>query len=139
MRAIDTNVLLYAVDNSEPLKQATARQLIDRLMLTPGEGVLLWQAACEYLSSLRRWQRTGKLTAPEVDKHLDFILAAFPLALPTKNVLLRSKQLTSRYSLSHWDALLLAAAIEAGADTLYSQDLQAGASYESLTVVNPFS
>ena len=139
MHAIDTNVLLYAVDDSEPLKQATARELIDRLMLTPGKSVLLWQVACEYLSCLRRWQRAGKLTALDVDKNLDFILAAFPLALPIANVLIRSKLLTLRYSLSHWDSLLLSAAMEAGVDMLYSEDLQGGASYETLTIVNPFA
>jgi predicted nucleic acid-binding protein len=47
-------------------------------------------------------------------------------------------RLTSQYSLSHWDSLLVAAAIEAGVDALYTEDLQPGAKYESLTVVSPF-
>lgn len=44
-----------------------------------------------------------------------------------------------RYSLSHWDSLLVAAAIEAGVDTLYTEDLQAGAQYETVKVVNPLA
>jgi len=63
----------------------------------------------------------------------------FPLVLPSSQVLSVSKRLTMAYSLSHWDSLLAAAAIEAGVDTLYTEDLQAGATYETLTIVNPFA
>ena len=48
-----------------------------------------------------------------------------------------SFDLTARYSLSHWDSLLVAACIEAGIDTLYSEDMGDGAVYDSLTVINP--
>ena len=38
---------------------------------------------------------------------------------------------------SHWDSMLLAC-VAAGVDTLYSEDLDAGMTYETVTVVNPF-
>ena len=47
--------------------------------------------------------------------------------------------LSFRYSLSHWDSLLLAACVDAGVDTLYSEDLDAGMTYDTVTVVNPFA
>jgi predicted nucleic acid-binding protein len=44
-----------------------------------------------------------------------------------------------RYQLSHWDALIVAAALLAGCETLYSEDLQHGQVFdERLTVINPF-
>jgi predicted nucleic acid-binding protein len=43
------------------------------------------------------------------------------------------------FSLSHWDALLLAASEIAGATTLYSEDMQSGLTYGNVTVVNPFA
>jgi predicted nucleic acid-binding protein len=47
--------------------------------------------------------------------------------------------LAIRHQLSHWDALIVAAALLAGCDTLYSEDLQHGQVFdERLTVVNPF-
>ena len=61
-----------------------------------------------------------------------------PLILPTPDVLDKSLDLSSRYSLSHWDSMLLAACIEAGVDTLYTEDLGAGVTYDSVTIVNPF-
>jgi predicted nucleic acid-binding protein len=67
------------------------------------------------------------------------VLAYFPPALPSVAVVSRSLQLTARYSLSHWDSLLIAAALEAGVDTVYSEDLQAGATYDPLLIVNPFA
>jgi predicted nucleic acid-binding protein len=47
--------------------------------------------------------------------------------------------LAIRYQLSHWDALIVSAALLAGCDTLYSEDLQHGQVFEDrLTVENPF-
>jgi predicted nucleic acid-binding protein len=46
--------------------------------------------------------------------------------------------LYSRFSLSHWDAMLLVACREAGVTTLYSEDLDAGTTYDGLSIVNPF-
>jgi len=41
--------------------------------------------------------------------------------------------------LSFWDALIVQAAIEGHASTLYSEDMQHGQMFNSLRVVNPFS
>ncbi len=47
--------------------------------------------------------------------------------------------LAIRYQLSHWDALIVAAALLAGCETLYSEDLQHGQVFDDrLTVINPF-
>lgn len=53
----------------------------------------------------------------------------FPLAM----------QLYSRYSLSHWDSLLVAACQEAGVTSLYSEDMQHGANYDGVMIINPFA
>jgi predicted nucleic acid-binding protein len=74
-----------------------------------------------------------------VEKHFRDFLAVFPLALPGPQVFTRYFDLHARFSLSHWDARLLAACREAGVTTLYSEDLGAGTNYDGLTVVNPFA
>ena len=66
------------------------------------------------------------------------IEALLPLIPPTAKVIDRALGLCSRNSLSHWDSLLLAACIDAGASTLYSEDLSDGMTYDSVTVLNPF-
>jgi predicted nucleic acid-binding protein len=111
--------------------------LLDRLVRSPSETVLLWQVAGELLSCLRRWESTGKRSGADVHADIQDILAMFPLAFPTKEVILRALDLHSRYSLSHWDSMLVAACIEADVDTLYSEDLDDGATYDSVEIVNP--
>ena len=71
--------------------------------------------------------------------HLQWLLDGFPLVSASTDILLQSLELCSRYSLSHWDSLLLAACLEAGVETLYSEDLQDGANYGDVRVVNPFA
>jgi predicted nucleic acid-binding protein len=112
--------------------------LIDRLIADPQSSLLLWQVACEFISVLRRWQSQSRVTAAHVDAYCQEVLKYFPLICPTPGVISRSFQLTSKFSLSHWDSLLVAAAIEAGVTTLYTEDLQAGVRYETVTIVNPF-
>jgi predicted nucleic acid-binding protein len=63
----------------------------------------------------------------------------FPIFVPTANVFNLSFDFHSRFSLSHWDAMLLAACKDAGVTTLYSEDLQAGMNYDGVVIVNPFA
>jgi predicted nucleic acid-binding protein len=137
MNAVDTNVLVYAIDPTEPVKQAKAVALLAQLTTPPVDTILTWQAAAEYLCCLRRWQSQGRILATDVTVGLNATLALFPLVLPRAAVLQRSLDLSSRYSLSHWDSMLLAACLEANVDTLYSEDFSNGATYDSVKVVNP--
>ena len=53
---------------------------------------------------------------------------------------LRNKvELASRHQLQIFDAVILAAAAEAGCDVLMSEDMQAGFAWRGVTVVNPFA
>jgi predicted nucleic acid-binding protein len=137
MDAIDTNVLVYAIDSHEPAKQAKARDLLIRLS-SASTTVLPWQVACEYMSCLRRFAATGRFPAADIEADILDLLNVFPLVLPTESMIPRSLSLMSRYSLSHWDSLLLAGCLEAGVDTLYSEDLDAGMTYDTVSVINPF-
>lgn len=67
------------------------------------------------------------------------MLNVFPLASPTGSVVDHSIRLHASYSLSHWDSLLLGGCIDAGVDTLYSEDLSDGAVYDTVRVINPFT
>lgn len=138
MITFDTNVFVYAVDANEPRKQSIARQLIDTALDDGEEIALLWQVACEFLACLRRWQNDGRMTEDEVGTHIRRIIMLFGIQIPSRSVIESSLKLHERYSLSHWDSLLLAACIDAGVATLYTKDLDAGTAYESVSVINPF-
>lgn len=139
MNAVDTNDFAYAIDARDAIKHAKASTLLRSLALTAGETVLLWQVAGEFLNCLLRWSASGFVSQSDVELHLRDVLAMFPLSLPTQRAIELSLDLHSRHSLSHWDSMLLAACIVAGVDTLYSEDLTDGATYETVTVVNPLA
>lgn len=139
MNAIDTNVFVYTFDPADPAKQARSRQLVFDLVSKPHESVLLWQVAVEFLAYLRKAQGKKLLTDEEVKARFQEVLQLFALKLPTAQVFERSFALHERYSLSHWDSLLVAACQDAGVTRLYSEDMQHGADYDGVQIVNPFA
>ena len=61
-----------------------------------------------------------------------------PLVLPTDANLVRAKELHLTRGMPLWDALILAACVEAGVDTLYSEDPPGFDGFENTRIVNPF-
>lgn len=136
--AFDTNVIVYSLDAGEMVKQPQAIALLSSFSSVAEPPVLLWQVACECLNWLRKKQSAGLLTDSEVIKEYRHILGGFRLVLPTPRLLTEALTLHTRYSLSHWDSLLIAACIDAGVETLYSEDMSHETTYDSVRVVNPF-
>jgi len=138
MNAVDTNVLVYSLDQLEPVKSAKAVDLLSRLGQAGDPPRLLWQVASELLSCLARWESSGRIQPAETVSYVNTFLGVMPLAIPTASVLTRAIEMRGKHSLSHWDSMLLAACVEAGIDTLYSEDLSSGTTYDTVRVVNPF-
>jgi predicted nucleic acid-binding protein len=139
MNAIDTNVFVYAFDADEAVKRLKAQELLDHLMQRPAETILLWQVAGELLSRLRKWESAGRISAEHVADHFRDVLAMFALRPPASSCFATSFGLRSRYSLSHWDSMLLAACEEAGVEVLFSEDFSADAVYDGVKIINPFA
>lgn len=70
---------------------------------------------------------------------LDQVVWPYCSVAPPRDTYLKALELIDRLSLSFYDALIVAAAMEAKCDTLYTEDLQAGQKIEGLTIVNPFA
>ncbi|HLQ43492.1 MAG TPA: PIN domain-containing protein [Planctomycetaceae bacterium] len=138
MNAIDTNVLVYWADADGGDKRTIAVEWLTRLPQASQPTVLLWQVAVEFLNCMRRFELSGKITREETVGLLQRLENTFDYALPTIPVIHTALDLNSRYSLSHWDSLLVAACIEAGVTTLYSEDMADGADYDGVRIVNPF-
>jgi predicted nucleic acid-binding protein len=138
MNAVDTNVLLYSIDRNEPAKQAKAQQLLTQLHAAAEPTVLLWQVLGELTQQLRRWRDQGKLTPAEFSLHVQAFRHLFPLVLPTAEALDRALSLADRFSLSHWDSMILGACQAAGAARLYTEDMGAPRTIDGIELVNPF-
>jgi predicted nucleic acid-binding protein len=137
MNAVDTNVLLYSIDRNEPAKQLKAQQLLNQLRSTGTPTFLLWQVLGEAVGQLRRWRDQGKLTAVEFAQHVQIFRNLFPVLFPSARTLDRAIDLADRFSLSHWDSMLLGACQDAGLTTLYTEDMGAPRMIDGIQLVNP--
>ncbi len=131
----DTNVFVYAYDASASQKQEQATQLIDRLWRS-GRGVVSVQVLQElYVTLTRRLpgRRGQDLARARVEE-----LMAWRVVSPTEADVLAAIDGSLRWRVSFWDAMLLTTAKEAGAEILWSEDLNHGQDYDGLVVRNPF-
>jgi predicted nucleic acid-binding protein len=139
MNAVDTNVLVYSLDRRYPVKRAKARNLFRQLRSDPAGALLLWQVAGEFVRQLRTWEVQGQLSHADSKRYVGLFRRLLILTMPTPQVLDRAFDLSERFSLSHWDSMLLGACIEAGVDTLYTEDMGALTTFDSVRLINPFS
>ena len=134
---LDTNIFVYALLASEPLKRQRALQLVEQA-LGSRMGCISYQIIQEFANVATR-----KFAQRFTNQHCkQFIAAAMqPLnRMPSSPALLDAAldlQAETRYSF--YDSLVLAAALQAGADVLYSEDLQHNQLVGgTLRIVNPF-
>lgn len=130
----DTNILLYADDADAGAKTGIARALL-RGSMTERTGVVSTQVLQEfYVNARKKLQLDGAAARARIEVYLSFDVVAVTPAL-----LLAAVDLNRLDSVSFWDALVIRAAEQAGCDTLYSEDLQAGRRFGPVRVVNPFA
>ncbi len=133
---LDTNVFVYSFDWSAPVKAARATQLIRRAVETR-KGIISYQVAQEFLNvALRRFAQ--RMTVAEAEQYLATVLGPLMVVHSSQALYGEALRLIDRYRLAWFDSLILAAAIEGGCSTLYSEDLQHGQRVGELSIENPF-
>jgi len=126
---LDTNVLVYAVLSDDPRRPTAGR------LLAAG-GTISVQVLNEFANVAR-----GKLNWPWLDIEATLALVRSrsrrvrDIAVSTHEAALL---LARDHGLAFYDALIVAAALEAGCDTLFTEDMQHGRKFGSLTIINPF-
>ena len=133
---LDTNIFVYSFDPDAPAKSTTAEKLIT-LGRTSGLGVISYQVAQEFVNvATRRFAET--MTPEGLERYLLRVL--FPLLKihSSAELFLQALHLQSVSRLSWYDSLIVAAAVQDGCKTLFSEDLQQGQRFGDLVVRNPF-
>ena len=133
---LDTNIFVYSFDHSATAKLRRANQLIHQAVAT-GKGIVSFQVVQEFFNvAFRRFAQP--MTPPEAEQYLAAVFRPL-LAVHSSSALYgQALQLCTRYRLSWFDSLIVAAALEAECKVLYSEDLQHGQKLGDLTVRNPF-
>jgi predicted nucleic acid-binding protein len=133
---VDANVLVYAEDRDAKTKHGLARDLIVQLW-DNREGVLSVQVLQEFYVNVTRKLKKPVPSAKALGIIEEYL--TWTVVENTGRLLTEAIALQQRARLSFWDALVVQAAVEAGCDRLYSEDLNTGQKFGSVTVVNPFA
>ena len=132
---VDTNLFVYAYDESAGRKREIARDLISGLWESRS-GCASVQVLQELFVNLTR-KVPKPLSAREVAALIED-LSAWTVHSPGVRDVLYAIELHERMDVSFWDAMILTSANSLGCRVLYSEDLSAGHSYDGVLVVNPF-
>jgi len=132
---VDTNILLYARDTSEPEKQRLAAERLDALW-EARTGRLSVQVLSEYFVNATAKLNPG-LSREEAWDDIEALSVWDPLPIDLP-LIQRSYAIQGRYGLSWWDSLIVAAAEATDCTRLLSEDLSHGVEYLGIVVENPF-
>ncbi len=126
---VDSNVVIYHLDKDDA-KQAIA------LKLLASDPMISTQVLGEVSNVMRRKLGYGWAEVRAVVSKLTEVARVHTIRPST---ILRALDTAQRYGFSYYDSLIVAAAVESGCTTLYSEDLQDGQRLDSgLTIRNPF-
>jgi predicted nucleic acid-binding protein len=133
---LDTNIFVYSFDKNSAAKARRATQLIRQAVATR-KGLVSYQVVQEFFNvALRRFAQP--MTVAEAEQYLGTIFRPLLVVHSSQALCSEALRLKGRHQLSWYDALIAAAAIEAGCGLLYSEDLQHGQRFGDLQVENPF-
>ena len=131
----DTNVLLYQYDASERRRQAIADDLIKR-SIAQGEFLISTQVMMEFYHVATR--KFAHAISVQRLQRLMVELADSEPVLVSPGLVLEATTIHQNDSIAWWDSTIVAAALHAGADVLYSEDLQHHRYFDDLQIINPF-
>lgn len=127
---VDTNIVVYAF-GQDAVKVERAEAILE------SQPTISVQVINEFLSVCR--VKLGLDTATRHQLANELLVGCNIVALDSR-VVAKAMEIESQAGISYWDALIVAAALLSGCETLYSEDFQHGRVFdERLTVVNPFA
>jgi predicted nucleic acid-binding protein len=133
---LDTNLFVYSFDGRAPVKQKRASELI-RSGLEEHRGVISFQVVQEFFSvAFRKFPAPMKI--PGAEHYLVSVLRPLLGVHSSKALYSESLGIKGRYGINWYDSIIVASAIQARCEVLYSEDLQHELQIGELTIRNPF-
>jgi predicted nucleic acid-binding protein len=125
----DTNTLLYLLSSDSKKADWVSSNLQQ-------SNVISVQVLNEFTSaSLRKI----KISNAELDEFLDLFMSTFNVIKLDIETFKTGLMISRRYGYQHYDSMIIAAALEAGCERLYSEDMQHRQIInKKLQIVNPF-
>ena len=133
---LDTNISVYCFDDREPRKSEIAKDLIAH-GASSGLGVVSYQVLQEFCN-VASSSKVLALKPERITAYVSQLLHPMNKIGPSVALLGQALALRHESSYSFYDSLIIAAALQFGCKTLYSEDMQHGQSIAGLKIVNPF-
>lgn len=131
---VDTNVLVYAVDETDPEKRDVAREVLGSNRY--GTFVLSAQILGEFYVTVTR-RLAEPMSEAQAAEAVDWLSLRSSVSIDT--ALVKSAvEISCSTQLSYWDGLVVAAATRAGCECLLTEDLNDGQEIGSVRIENPF-
>ena len=134
---VDTNVIAYAYDRSERVKQRLALAVLDLLAGTQ-RGVLTTQVLGELFVTLTR-KLTERMTVEKAAEGIHHYVLGWPVLDVTRLIVLEAARGVRLHQLSFWDAQIWATARLNQIPVIFSEDFGANRTLDGIRVVNPFN
>ncbi|MBX3175957.1 MAG: PIN domain-containing protein [Candidatus Hydrogenedentes bacterium] len=133
---LDTNLFVYQIEALDEAKSPIADRIIGE-GIASGGACISFQVVQECLNTFTR-KAEIQLEPKEIHDYLEAVLA--PLLHVGSSIGLYAKaiDIQDRYNYGFYDALIIAAALEAGCSRLLTEDMQHGQRIEGLMIENPF-
>jgi len=133
---LDTNVLVYAHDGAAGVKRERARELVQGLWAERRGGVSIQVLQELFVVA------TQRLPNPLDSRQAAAVVTVFARWMvhePQSSDVIAAIDVSDRYRISFWDAMIVHSAAALGCDVLYTEDLNAGQRYDGVLVVDPFA
>ena len=134
---LDTNIFVYALLASEPRKKLRAVQLLEQA-LASHTGCVSYQVIQEFANvGLRKFAQC--FSVHECKQFIDAAMQPLNRVASSPELFEAALNLHDETRCSFYDCLVIAAALQAGANVLYTEDLQHNQLIDGrLRIVNPF-
>ncbi len=133
---IDSNIFVYLFDETDEHKRGAAASIVESGLQTNSASIS-FQVVQETLNVLTRKLATP-MTVEGAKRFLENILVPLWRVSPSSALYYQALDVQARYRYGFYDSLIVAAALDAGCDRLYSEDMQSGQRIEGLKIENPF-
>lgn len=131
---VDTNIWVYSLGT--PQEKDVNKQVMARAAIKSAGKITLTPQIINELGFVlirkQGWSNDG------LQPMIEDLLKKCTLHIPSSYWHLHALELRKEYSLSYWDSLVVAAALEAGCHTLLSEDMQHQQIISDLKIINPF-
>jgi predicted nucleic acid-binding protein len=129
---IDTNIIVYANDARDPVKQKKAIEIIKSIMINKN-GTISTQVLQEYaFVALLKLKQSQDVVLRQLK-----LLESLEVVNQSADQIRRAVEIRALYKIGFWDACIISNAENSNCTAIYSEDLNTGQFYSGMQIVNP--